>query len=589
MSLARALLGFVMLGLAFATTPGAAPPATVQITLASHAVSGTIALAVAVTGPDRPVAVQYLLDGYPIEAPATTGPAYEAPWSTALASPGWHLLSAEARFGSGTTVTSAPAQVMVERPPAARTLHVDAEKGHDSDPGTPNRPWKTLDRMTRALQPGDTAVLRGTFADQWLRILRGGTADRPITIRAVQDGAARITGGRYGAGIVLERGAAYVVIEGLGVSHAGIGLQLSGVHHVALRNLDVTDNAKGCVLFLHVDDSVLERSHIARCGDVSRNAGEGVQITVGRRNRVVHNHVADGGHSAVILLGTPNIDGETVDTVVAHNVIANSWATGFGMTGWKVERALVEHNVIRDSGTAGLVNCRLPDGSRGPCPGGGPAVRPGIQTQGSTSVIRYNVIANNSGSGIEIGAYPYGNVKQEPRGNQVYNNTFYGNGGAGLYVFEKRGARVTETLIANNIFYRNGGAPPGPAGGSYTWLIDQYHTPAEYFWPEGSLNGNRITNNLVLREPGRTGELAVGRTRSAELRGGWLSYTLRDFERRYGEATGNFKADPGFVDEAGGNFHLRPDSPALGRAIEVPGAPGSGAFVGALGVEPTGR
>jgi hypothetical protein len=88
----------------------------------------------------------------------------------------------------------------------------------------------------------------------------------------------------------------------------------------------------------------------------------------------------------------------------------------------------------------------------------------------------------------------------------------------------------------------------------------------------GSLNGNRIENNIVLRQPGAAGAPTVLRIRNP-AQGGNLAYTLGAFQQTYAEASGNLETDPMFTDEANRVFTLRAGSPAIDRGLLIPGVP----------------
>jgi hypothetical protein len=58
--------------------------------------------------------------------------------------------------------------------------------GSDSNLGTYNAPYATIENATKRLDPGDTVMIRGgTYYDRVLQLTRGGTADRPITVQSV--------------------------------------------------------------------------------------------------------------------------------------------------------------------------------------------------------------------------------------------------------------------------------------------------------------------------------------------------------------------------------------------------------------------
>ncbi len=72
---------------------------------------------------------------------------------------------------------------------------VDAENGRDSNSGSQDQPWKTVNHSLRQLSPGDTLYLRaGTYFEN-VYCAVAGTSERPITIRAFPEERVVVDGG----------------------------------------------------------------------------------------------------------------------------------------------------------------------------------------------------------------------------------------------------------------------------------------------------------------------------------------------------------------------------------------------------------
>ncbi len=129
---------------------------------------------------------------------------------------------------------------LVGAPPAAaadgtRTFYVDPRSGSDAFAGTRlARPWRTLDRATRArLRPGDRVLLRA-----------GRTHRGSLTIAESGTAAARIVVSRYGAGASpVVTGGTCVIVSGSRVTVRGLtaracafaGFTVRGTHDVVDR------------------------------------------------------------------------------------------------------------------------------------------------------------------------------------------------------------------------------------------------------------------------------------------------------------------------------------------------------------------
>ena len=60
-----------------------------------------------------------------------------------------------------------------------------APDGNDAHPGTAAKPWATLQAGVNRLEPGDTLFVRGGIYRETVTFPRSGTADKPITVKAV--------------------------------------------------------------------------------------------------------------------------------------------------------------------------------------------------------------------------------------------------------------------------------------------------------------------------------------------------------------------------------------------------------------------
>jgi parallel beta-helix repeat protein len=138
----------------------------------------------------------------------------------------------------------------------------------------------------------------------------------------------------------------------------------------------------------------------------------------------------------------------------------------------------------------------------------------GIYVGTSNNVITDNLCFNNGGVGIHV----WGSA---PNHNLVVNNTLFGNW-KGIVVGSQNAMPAQENYVANNIVYKH---------------------PGLGIYEQGSSSGNIYRNNLV-----------YGNQQDFALIGSRDQDTLRA-EPRFVLYTGN----------ESGNYHLRGDSPALGR------------------------
>jgi hypothetical protein len=90
-----------------------------------------------------------------------------------------------------------PLPVASARPmPKDAVRYVDTAKGLDTNSGTLEQPWKTLQHAASQLHPGDTLSLRaGTYYERPNLARIAGTPEKPVTIRAQQGELVVIDGG----------------------------------------------------------------------------------------------------------------------------------------------------------------------------------------------------------------------------------------------------------------------------------------------------------------------------------------------------------------------------------------------------------
>jgi Big-like domain-containing protein/parallel beta helix pectate lyase-like protein len=568
---AAGLLG-LLLG---ASVPAAGAPPVGFPLLSSQAspVTGAVTISAPVVLPEPGlVGVQFKVDGYVLDALDTTPP-FQVVWSAASATDGTHVVTAEVQLTSGAVIESAPLVLTVANPATFnRTLHVDAAGGNDDGDGlTPGTAWRTLDRANAAVAAGDTVRLRGIFFAQSIAPNVSGTAARPIRFQsypgetAVLDGGRSAGSGRPVVAVWLD-GRSYVVVERLWIQNvAGYGVQISsGGHHNVVRDAYLTRCGTPSVWghairISESSDNLIERNQIVDIGDERANSGDSIYIVSGaHRNRILNNTLQDAGHS-LIGMGSQQSTAMSSDNVIADNTLSNFYATVI-ILAYGSERTLIEYNRISDAGRNGV---NFP--------------RPGIQMQARDNIIRYNEIFDNAAAGIDIAAYVFnGTIPQDSIGNQIYHNVVYSNNriqdwvnnSGAINITEANDRSVRDNVIANNIFFRNDGF--AYQGNNYAITINHYGNSTA--WPLGSLNGNRIENNIVLRRPGVVGAPTVLRIRNP-AQGGNVAQTLAAFQQTYAGASGNLETDPMFTDEANLVFTLRAGSPAIDRGLLIPRVP----------------
>jgi hypothetical protein len=256
-----------------------------------------------------------------------------------------------------------------------------ATSGSDSNPGTRERPWKTVQRAFERLRPGQRALVReGTYTQDHV-VERAGTRTAPITVAAYPGEKVVLRAGSSGGDtypLRVTSGAAYVRIQGF-VLELAKGTSSTNVYFEGRAH-----------------DVELTRNEIRFSQD------QGVFVENGtRRIHIVGNRIHDNGRGHES--GQHQSHGiyiEGADHLVANNVVYNH-PFGFGIQIYPANKGtVVVHNTVVGSGHSGIVV------------GGDEGV--------SNIRIRNNILAFNASYGVQMDS-------DCPSGVSIDRNVIYGN------------------------------------------------------------------------------------------------------------------------------------------------------------------
>lgn len=283
--------------------------------------------------------------------------------------------------------------------PASRpgTRYV-SKRGHDSDPGTRERPWRTIQKALDTLRPGQSVIVdAGTYSED-LYMQRAGRPRAPITVaarpgrRVVLRPASR-SGDAYP--IQLTSGAAYIRVRGFVIERAvgtsSANVYFSGTaHDIELTRNEIRHSQDQGIfaerttkrLFIvanRIHDNGLdhapgqhqshgmyiEGSRHLIANNVIYDHPFGFGITIYPANDhtyVVNNTVTGSGHSGIVLGGSEGVH----DIVVRNNVFAFNSTYGVEMDDSCPTRTVIDTNVIKGNPEAAIEGgCDSVDTSRG--------------------------------------------------------------------------------------------------------------------------------------------------------------------------------------------------------------------------------
>ena len=209
---------------------------------------------------------------------------------------------------------------------SAEALYVGAT-GYDSNPGTIDRPFASIQYALRKLKAGDTLYIRaGTYAQAFSdEVLVKGTESQPITITSYPGEKPVI------ASIILEAGSQYVKITrltfdgSLSTNPDCIKIENNDTgtsHHIEISYNEVK-NARMQGMLIGGEDYTVIANHIHSSGS-HRAGGHGIYCW-GRRWTISNNVITD--NAAFGIQCWPAL----ADSIISHNTIVANGSSGIAL------------------------------------------------------------------------------------------------------------------------------------------------------------------------------------------------------------------------------------------------------------------
>lgn len=429
------------------------------------------------------------------------------PFIAALGAPSAGTFTAPAVAAPLTQATALPVPGPV---PQGGPYYV-APTGDDSNPGTPEKPWRTIQKAADTLVAGETVYIRSGVYEERVLPQNSGSAGRPITYAAYPGETATIDGSSIAlpddlAGLFEIAGRNHIRLSGLRLINAGpfannAAILVTGSAHITIQNCTTFHTASSGIGVWGSQDILVAGNTVEQAG-----LGGGQEcITVAGSSdfEVRDNTVLDCRKE-----GIDAKDGSS-NGLIARNVVNRPRAVGIYVDAWDkpTHDITVSQNTVFDSEeSAGFTVAS--------------------EMGGLLSNIRLenNIAYHNQTYGIEISRCC--SESRPMDGIIVVNNTLYENGigwGGGIIADN---AQAQNVVIRNNIVGQN--------------LTFQIAVAADV--PAGSVT---VDHNLI---------------------DGYRGYEDEVYGNDYVEG------DPRFVDAPAGDLHLRADSPAIdrGSAADAP-------------------
>jgi len=442
---------------------------------------------------------------------------------------------------------------------APGNVYYVALDGDDSNPGTLDDPWRTIQKAADTITAGETVLVRGGVYEEFVSITSSGSESEGYLIFQAYPGELPVIDGSSldiengQSALVQINSANYIVFDGFEVRNlfttsssqypGGIRVQDGGsnihllnndVHHI--ENRARKGNGHGIHIY---GNSFMPLKQIRLSG-----------------NRV--HHLITGSSESVTLSG--NIDGFVVD----QNVIHDNNNIGIDIAGYYGACSSPCKDYARNGVVSGNTVYGI-DSSVNPAYGKGSNSAAGIYADGAANVIIERNHVYESDFGIELASE---NKGKSTRNITVRNNYIHHNDGAGIILggSEVSNGGAEDNLIINNTLFENDQLKQG--FGEITFQENNknnivmnnliYALPGRAMIQKSNTTGssNVIDSNLYYRPDGENGK-------SWE----WEGNTYKTWEQ-YKEMTGHdahsLFTDPKFADLSR-DIRLSSHSPAIGR------------------------
>jgi len=461
-----------------------------------------------------------------------------------------------------------------------------AANGNNSNPGTKDRPWKTIQKAANTVIAGDTVYVRGgTYREEVTIQKSGSNSGGYIRFRNFPGETPVIDGSQFASNTSHHgfniQDKHHIIIEGFEITGFKSSGQYNGAHGIRVG---------GSSSYIHLRNNHIH--HIESDANTGADA-HGIAVYGTSNSRSHHIYIQDNeiDHMKLGWSESVTIAGNVERFYVQRNIVHDNDNIGIDVIGgspWIEDNhgVLPENNVARigwvmDNKVYNIDSCDNP-AYRHQDSNTIEPIAPGIYVDGGRNVVisrnqvfdsnvgvslgseipghvtenvkfHNNFVHNNHRAGLILGGAGAGNGGS--RNNTIVHNTFYGNdtreykcdnikGSTDFHLFSELGlqSQVQNNVIKNNIFYsaRN------------NRLINHWQSNAV---------GNVVDNNMYFAPTGANG------TEFRWNNQGFSSFS--EYQTRAGKDQHSRFINPKLMNPSAGDLHLQRNSPAINSAATL--------------------
>jgi hypothetical protein len=201
-------------------------------------------------------------------------------------------------------------------------------KGNDENPGTILRPWRTIGKAAKMVEPGDTVYFHSGIYQESVDFATSGTSNAPIRFLAYPGEIPIIDGDNFNIpgewGVLLKISGDYIQVSGFEVRYSrGMGVILTGSYDIA-KKIYSHHNRENGILISGGHNSTVENCRVWR--------------------NVLSNEYGQQGFNSSGLSAARN--GVSYATM-RHNIVWENW--GEGLSSYEADHIVIEDNIIHDN------------------------------------------------------------------------------------------------------------------------------------------------------------------------------------------------------------------------------------------------
>jgi hypothetical protein len=443
--------------------------------------------------------------------------------------------------------------------------------GSDTHPGTQTEPWRTIQHAADVVRAGSTVNVRGGVYEELVTIKSSGNAaDGYITFRsypgetAVLD-ATHFTPERRSAVLTIHN-QSYVRIEGFEIRNFR-----TAEHHLAPLGISVMGSGSHIELLKnnvhHIENTFPGRDHPGSGGN-----GFGIAVYGTDAKTPISNLIIDGNEVHHLKTGSSEslvVNGNVTNFRITHNVVHDNNNIGIDVIGF--ERTAPDPAV--DQARDGVVSENLVYNitSRGNPAYGQDQSSDGIYVDGGTRVLIERNVIHNVDFGIELASEHRNHATSYviARNNLIYRcNT----AGVSIGGYAPERGHTEHCIVINNTLYDDDTGETGSGEFQMQWNMadDIFENNIVYAGKRCLMTVNK--SEVDRSQPPVTIDHNLYYCAAGSKASTWkeVSGSVSGFEK-YVQSTKNDGhsrfLDPGFVNPADSDFHLRSDSPAIAAGI----------------------